>query len=234
MMERKQAIVLFGYGKFGRAMYSRLKHDGFGIRVATMLEQNHTDAMDDGVTDVRRFNPKHNDSIRALGIDPGRHLLYCAMDHTANNLFLVLSLRELYHDATIVALSNSEENTRKLRFAGADTVINIYDASVEQMVNALTRPAVREALNTIIYDRNDLKIAEIVIEPASCFDGKRVGEIDFRSKGVVVIAIIDKELGEELIYLSKGVDHKLDAGDTLVVVGRLKELEALKKRCETA
>lgn len=226
----RKEIILFGYGKFGRAMYAQLKSDGFSITVASMLEDNRREALRNGITDIRTFNPKRNASIFELGIDPDRHLLYCTMDHTANNLFLVLTLRELYHDATIIAISNSEENTRKLRFAGADTIINIYDSSSEHIINALTRPAVHEALHTVMYTKNDLKIAEIELEEATPLEQVRVGNIDFRSLGVILIAVIDREMGDDLIYLSKGIDHKLDAGDTLVLIGTTDAIERFRSK----
>jgi voltage-gated potassium channel len=231
---KQQSIILFGYGKFGRTIYRRLKEDGFGIRVAVMHDNNYEDALADGVIDVRKFNPKKNESLFKLDIEPKRHMLYCTMDHTANNLFLVLSLRELYHDATIVAISNSEESSRKLRFAGADIIINIYDASTEQIINALTRPAVREAINTIVYERNDIKIAEITIEEGSEYDGKELKGINFRIQGVVLIAIIDKEKSDQLTYISRGENHKLDAGDTLVVVGNIEALKKFTKKCKNS
>lgn len=222
-------IMLFGYGKFGKHLYEHLRDSGYRVRVATMITANHEDALRDEIEDIQIFNPKHNDSIYSLGINPARHLLYCAMDRTSNNLFLVLSLRELYHDATIVVISNSDENTRKLRYAGADTIINIYDSSAQYIITSLAKPAVSEAINTIVFEKNDLKIAEILMEAGTPFEGKRTAQVDFHVRGLILIAIIDKELGDELVYLSKGIDHKIDAGDTLVLAGTTDAVNAFRK-----
>jgi voltage-gated potassium channel len=227
--EPKKDVILFGYGKFGRHMYAHLSRSGHHVRLATMVDSNYEEALADRIKDVKRFNPKHNESIRMLGINPERHLLYCAMEHTSNNLFLVLSLRELYHEAIIVAISNSEENTRKLKYAGADIVIDIYEASAQHLVTNLTKPAVAEAISTIIFEKNDLRIAEIVLEANTILEGKRAAQIDFYGRGLILVAVIDKELGDELIYLSKGVDHKFDAGDTLVLAGRADDILAFKR-----
>lgn len=226
--EGKRDVILFGYGKFGRHMYTHLSRSGHHVKLATMIASNHAEAVADRIKDIRQFNPKHNDSIRMLGINPSRHLLYCAMEHTSNNLFLVLSLRELYHDAMIVAISNSEENTRKLKYAGADTVIDIYEASAQHLVTNLTKPAVAEAISTIVFEKNDLKIAEILLEADTILEGKHAAEIDFHGRGLILIAVIDKEMGDELIYLSRGVDHKFDAGDTLVLAGKSDDVLSFK------
>jgi voltage-gated potassium channel len=226
--ESKKEVILFGYGKFGRHMYAHLSQSGHHVKLATMVESNHEEAMADRIKDIKRFNPKHNDSIRMLGINPSKHLLYCAMEHTSNNLFLVLSLRELYHDAVIVAISNSDENTRKLKYAGADTVIDIYEASAQHLVTNLTKPAVAEAISTIFFEKNNLKIAEILLDSDTMLEGKHAAEIDFYSRGLILVAVIDRELGDELIYLSRGVDHKFDAGDTLVLAGKADDILSFK------
>jgi voltage-gated potassium channel len=226
--ESKKEVILFGYGKFGRHMYTHLSQSGHHVKLATMVESNREEAMADRIKDIKHFNPKHNDSIRMLGINPSKHLLYCAMEHTSNNLFLVLSLRELYHDAVIVAISNSEENTRKLKYAGADTVIDIYEASAQHLVTNLTKPAVAEAISTIFFEKNNLKIAEILLDSDTMLEGKHAAEIDFYSRGLILVAVIDREMGDELIYLSRGVDHKFDAGDTLVLAGKADDILSFK------
>jgi Trk K+ transport system NAD-binding subunit len=43
--------------------------------------------------------------------------------------------------------------------------------------------------------------------------------------GVILIAIIDKELGQELVFTDHRINHKLDAGDTLVVVAKNDDLK---------
>ena len=224
----KKDVILFGYGKFGRHMYTHLTQGGYHVKLAVMLEANYEEAVANHIKDIKRFNPKHNDSIRMLGINPEKHLLYCAMEHTSNNLFLVLSLRELYRDATIVAISNSDENTRKLKYAGADTIIDIYEASSQHLVTNLTKPAVAEAINTIVFEKNDMRIAEILLDEDTELSRMHAADIDFYSRGLILIAIIDKELGDELIYMSKGIDHILDSGDTLVLAGREDDILAFK------
>jgi voltage-gated potassium channel len=45
----------------------------------------------------------------------------------------------------------------------------------------------------------------------------------------VLIGLVDKELGEELYFVTGEKDHKLDAGDILVVLGPSREINAFKK-----
>jgi voltage-gated potassium channel len=49
---------------------------------------------------------------------------------------------------------------------------------------------------------------------------------------LILIAIVDKELGKELHFIIGERDHKLDAGDILVVLGPSREIRAFKKEAE--
>jgi voltage-gated potassium channel len=155
-------------------------------------------------------------------------MLYCAMNKTANNLFLVLTLRTLLPKANIIAISNSFENTRKLEYAGASSVIDLYEATSRRVINILTKPAVTRALDEIIYKHNNIKMAEIIIPPNSFLEGCFISDVKFKKMGVILVAIIDKELGRELLFTDHRINHKLDAGDTLVVVSQTDDLKIFK------
>jgi Trk K+ transport system NAD-binding subunit len=152
------------------------------------------------------------------------------MNKTANNLFLVLSLRTLFPNANIISISNSSESTRKLKFAGVNNVIDLYEATARRTVNVLTKPAVTKALDEIIYHHNELQMLEVTLPENSFMEGKNVSEVGFKKLGVILIAIIDKELGQELIFTDHRYDHKLDTGDILVLVGTKTKLRKLQNK----
>jgi len=222
-----QNIILFGYGSFGKQLYKNLSKLNYSIKVATSIESSENSEAD-GI-EIVKLDIKKNSDILSLGIDPKTDMLYCSMNKTANNLFLVLTLRTIYPDAKIVAISNSFETTRKLKYVGADSVIDLYEATSRRLVNILTKPAVTKALDEIVYHQNDLQMAEIVLQKGTPLDGKFVRDINFRKMGVVLIAIIDKEIGNELTFTDRRINHKLDVGDTLVVVAKDEDLNRFKK-----
>jgi len=223
-----KSILLFGYGSFGKQLYKNLSKLGHDIKVITTLEE-YVDLEKNKEIDIKQINIKRNDDILSLGINPDRDMLYCSMNKTANNLFLVLTLRTLFPQANIIAISNSFENTRKLEYAGANSVIDLYEATSRRIVNILTKPAVTRALDEIVYHQNDLKMAEIVLPKNSPVSGKFVRDVEFKKMGIVLIAIIDKELGQELIFTDHRINHKLDFDDILVVVAKDKDLDHFKR-----
>jgi len=228
-MREQKNIILFGDGSFGKQLYKQLVYAAYNIKAVSTKDGAAQFELGDDIY-IHKINIKKNDDILSLGIDPEKDLLYCAMQKTANNLFLVLTLKTLFADAKIISISNSFESTRKLEYAGADSVIDLYEATSRRVVNILTKPAVRRALDEIVYKQNNLKMAEIEIPKESFLDGVFINNIDFKSFGVILIAIIDIELGHELIFTDHRMNNKLDAGDVLVVVAKI---DALKKFKDT-
>jgi len=228
-MKELQNIVLFGYGTFGRQLYKNLTAIGYNVRVITGLE-DYVELESDSDVDITRINIKRNDDIFSLNLTAEKTIFYCAMNQTATNLFLVLTLKSLYPNADVVAISNSNETTRKLKYAGASSVIDLYEATSRRIVNVLTKPAVSKALDEIVYNQNDLQMLEIELPDNTFLEGKYVNEINFRQMGLILIAIIDKELGYELVFTDHRINHKLDSGDILVIVAKKEDIARFKDR----
>ena len=227
-MKKLQNIVLFGYGTFGRQLYKNLIPLGYKIRVITGLD-DYVEIESDSEVDITRINIKRNDDIFSLNLNAEESIFYCAMNQTATNLFLVLTLKSLYPDSNVVAISNSNETTRKLKYAGASSDIDLYEATSRRIVNVLTKPAVSKALDEIVYKQNDLQMVEIELQKDTFLEGRYVNEIHFRKMGLILIAIIDKELGYELVFTDHRINHKLDNGDILVIVAKKEDITKFRE-----
>ena len=228
-MKKLQDIVLFGYGSFGRQLYKSLRSRGHRVKIVVGYD-DYVEIESDAEVEINRINIKRNDDILSLNINAAESIFYCAMNKTANNLFLVLTLKSLYPEANVIANSNSNETTRKLKYAGATSVIDLYEATSRRIVNVLTKPAVSMALDEIVYKQNDLKMLELELQENTFLEGKYVSEIKFRQMGIILIAIIDKELGYELVFTDHRINHKLDAGDILVIVAKEQDISRFQEK----
>lgn len=221
-------IVLFGYGKTGTKIYEMLSANFSKITVVDQDQKHIERAKDDGIVTSYLVDITDDSELEELGID--RKILFCAMDEMSLNIFLALSLKSIARDSTLLSISTSAENTRKLKFIGVDKVIDIYESSANRIVDIITRPAVTRVMDEIIYVDNGISIEEIEIPKGSFLDGKSIQEIDFKEFGLLLIGISDKELGEDFIFITRGINHKLDAGDILVLMGETPALEAFYKK----
>ncbi len=221
-------IVLFGYGATGAKVYEMLSVNFSKITVVDSEEKHIEKAKEDGIVTSYQIDITNDSELEELGVD-GK-ILFCAMDEMALNIFLALSLKSISNDSILLSVSTSAENTRKLKFIGVDKVIDIYESSANRIVDIITRPAVTRVMDEIIYVDNGISIEEIEIPPNSFLEGKCVHDINFREYGLILIGISDKELGEDFIFVSRGINHKFDAGDILVVMGETSSLEAFYKK----
>ncbi len=221
-------IILFGYGTTGAKIYEMLSGNFSKITVLDKDEEHIKRAKEDGIVTSSLIDITDDSELEEQRLE-GK-ILFCAMDDMALNIFLALSLRNITEESTILSISTSAENTRKLKFIGVNKVIDIYESSANRIVDIVTRPAVTRVMDEIIYADNGISIEEIEIPPNSFLEGKCIQEINFRDFGLILIGISDKELGEDFIFVSRGINHKFDEGDILVLLGETQALKDFYKK----
>ncbi|MEA3512006.1 MAG: TrkA family potassium uptake protein, partial [Campylobacterota bacterium] len=66
------------------------------------------------------------------------------------------------------------------------------------------------------------------------YDGVYLKDIDFKNKDeIIILGIQDKEIGDNFIFYSSGINHKIDAGDTIVILGIKEDLISFNKNINT-
>jgi len=216
-------IVLFGFGKLGFRIHEALSSAFNEIKIIDNRKDIIESAKKSGIESAFFIDITNDLKLEEVGLD--NKILFCAMDEMSLNIFLVLSLKTLSTNSTIISVSTSAENTRKLKFIGADKVIDLYESSANRIVDIVTRPTVTKVLDEIIYVDNGISIEEIEIPPNSFLEDKYISDVDFREFGLILIGITDKEISDNFIFATKGINHKFDAGDILVLLGESKVLE---------
>jgi len=220
---RKQAF-LFGYGVQGKVIANGLKNEHFRFHIIESSQENFQYAKDDGYLDVRLFDVTKDENLEDLDVGEEDYLI-CVMDDEHLNVFLTLSLHTLYPNAAIVAISDSIHTTQKLKMAGAAKVIDLYHISANRIHNILRKPIAIKLLDNFITQEDGISFKEILIPHNSYLDGKIVENVDFQSYGILLVGMIDVELSNKFIFVTSGIDHKLDSGDTIVCLGEKSNLE---------
>jgi len=225
----RHKICIFGYGNHGKFISRGLDVDNFDITIVEADEENYKNAQNDGFDNVYLIDVTDDDEITNLTLSQDTQLV-CVMDDEHLNVFLTLSLRSLYPDIYILSISDSINVTKKLKMAGANKVIDLYEVSANKIYNILDRPVATELLESFVLNKNGITFKEMVIPKGSFLHGKMVDDIDFASYGVLLVGMIDEEMGHSFVFITAGIEHKLDSGDTMVCIGyddKLKEFERL-------
>jgi len=224
----KQAFV-FGYASQGSSLVTGLKHNQFRIHIIEISEYRVKRAKSDGFLDVLLMDVTNDNELSTLNIKPDDHIV-CVMEDEHLNVFLTLSLRSIFPETNIVAISDSIYTTQKLKMAGASKVIDIYKISANRIHNILKKPVATKLLDSFLSHDGDISYREMSIPDNSFVDGMMVDEIDFARYGILLVGIIDMELSHQLTFVTTShIEHKIDSGDVIVCIGHDHDLNKFEK-----
>jgi len=222
--------ILFGFDDFGEKVAQYL-----GKRELTVVVFNKEEAQKakDKFFDVIYFNEINDDNLKKL---EDFDISIATLKDEDKNLFLCLSLKELFPKTKLIAKASEKGNEYKYKLAGGDKVINPYEVTANRIMTILKRPLTLKIIEEIIFEDNKLSFAEIGIPKGSFLDGKYIKDVDkeiSKNYNILIIAIVDKEISSNVQFVTKGINHKLDAGDILIVVGDKDDIERFKEDLNT-
>jgi len=217
--------VLFGFDDFGEKV---AKYLGKKELIVVVFSEEEEKRAKDKLFHVVRMREIDDDELKELD---DFDIAIAVLRDEDKNLFLCLSLKEIFPNIKLVAKVSEKGNEYKYKLAGVDKTINPYDVTANRIMTILKRPLTLKIIEEIIFEDNNLSFAEIEIPEGSFLDGKYIKEIDkelSKNYNILIIAIVDKEISSNVQFVTKGINHKLDAGDILVVVGDKEDIERFR------
>lgn len=164
------------------------------------------------------------------GLGADVEVAFVLFQEDSRNVFLTISMRPLASSLRIVALAHSDDSRNKLVAAGADKVIDPYEISGRKIYDLMKRPLIAETMDSLVFGEESLNLEEVRVCAGSPLDGRRLGELELSSNyNLVLLGVVDRELGDQFIFSTSGVDHRLDPGDVLVVIGPVEELDRFRR-----
>ncbi|MCD6517827.1 MAG: potassium channel protein [Candidatus Aminicenantes bacterium] len=146
------------------------------------------------------------------------------------NLFVTLSARSLNPRIRIVSKAVDLKSEKKMRKAGADSVISPTHIGGMRMVSEMVRPAVVTFLDMMLRDREKvLRFEEVCVEEDSGFIGRKLGECRIKEKsGALLVAVRDKNTGD--YHFNPPGDTVIKANDILIFIASPEMIEQLEKK----
>jgi len=222
-------IVLFGYSKTGREIAKLLNSEEYDLQIIDENPLSIAKANEDGF--YARHSFFNDDKIlEEIGIGKDIDVLFCTSTNDSLNLFITLSARSLANNLKILTLIYKQEDEKKMLLAGANRTISPYDVGALKAFRIIDKPKVSKVLNLFTLQSNKLSMNEIVITKGSTLDGVYFKELTiFKEHNLIFLGMLDKELGDEFIFFSDGINHKIDFDDVIVVLGSKSDIKKFKK-----
>ena len=218
-------IAIFGFDDFGEQVARFLNKKDI---VVVVLDEKEEARAREKLYDVVKIHNIDDDEIAKI---EEFDIAIAVLHDEDKNLFLCLTLRDLFPERKIIAKVADKDNEYKYKLAGVSKLINPYEVTANRIMTILKKPLTLKVIEEIIFQDNKLSFAEITIPDNSFLDGKYIKDVfkDISSLyNLLIIGIVDKELSENVQFVTKGYNHKIDSGDILIVVGDIEEIERFK------
>lgn len=225
----KNKIIIYSFSPIAAQIAKVLHAKDYHIIIIEQNEQLTSQAKVLGY-EVKNISLLEDKNIIQAGInDDDIKAFFCLGDDKNTNLFITLSVRNLNKNIKIISVSSTKEGNKTMLLAGADKIINPYEISALRIFRLLHKPLILDVLDNILFSKSDIEIEEITIQKGSIFDGIYLDDLKIIDKqNIIILGIQDKELSDKFIFFSTGINHKIDQGDTLVVLGHASDLKKFK------
>ncbi len=219
-------VIICGYGRNGRQAAQILKkHD----KRFVVVEQNDKikDAANHRFADlILTGDGTQDETLLKAGILRAKALI-TTLPIDADNLFIVLTARNLNSNLTIISRASDDGSDTKLKIAGANNVIMPDKVGGAHMASLVMKPDVMEFVDFITAqggDNNNLE--EITFEKISDnLKNKTLKELEIRNKSGANIIGFKTATGEYIVNPS--ADTKIIPHSKIFVLGTPEQIRKL-------
>lgn len=218
-------IIICGYGRNGKQSARKLMAYKKQFVVIEKNKDAETRLQADNVPYIIG-NANEDEILIKAGVDRASCFI-SALPNDADNLFVVLSTRQMNKDITIISRASQESSYDKLKFAGADNVILPDKIGGDHMASLVVVPGLMEFLDNLsIVGKSNINIEEVAAEKLyNIKQVKTLKDLDLRRKtGCTVIGYKDPD-GEYIV--NPEADIKLIPNSKVIVLGRPEQIQKL-------
>ncbi|MFC2110748.1 potassium channel family protein [Bacteroidota bacterium] len=214
--------IVCGYGRNGRQAASKLKNFNKSCVVVERSPELVKEIEDDGFLFIEG-DGTDDQTLEAAGIRNAANLI-TALPSDADNLYVVLTARQLNPKLSIVSRATNESTQKKLKIAGADNVIMPDKIGGDYMASLVVTPDLVEFVNRITLEGdNSANLEEIAVEDLpEKYLLKSIRDLDLRRQtGCSVIGFITAD-GDYIINPSS--EMVLKPKSNIIVLGRADQI----------
>ena len=218
-MSALKTFVVIGLGQFGSAVALELSRLGHEV-LALDEHEEYVQEVADQVTHAVTGDARDPAVLRSLGVRNYDCAVVAVGGDIGSSALITLNLKE-QGVKQVICKAQSDVHQKMLMKIGADRVVfPEYDMGLK-VAQGLSSSSV---LNFIELS-DDYGIVET--EPPAAWRGRTIRELDVRAKYRVNLIAVRKE-GAEDFNVTPGPDTRIEAGDTVVAVGRTEDINGLQ------
>ena len=220
-------IIIIGYGRNGRQAADKL----LAYKKPFLIIENDKQVIEKNQNEQFHFiegNATEDEVLLTAKIKSASCLI-CTLPEDADNLFIVLSARQINKDLKIISRASQDASYKKIRLAGADNVIMPDRIGGDHMASLVVVPDLIEFLDNLsIVGKRSINIEEVSFE--EMFDdqiSRTIKDINLRSRTGCTIIGYKSADGEYTV--NPEAELSLTPGSKIVVLGRPEQINSLNR-----
>jgi voltage-gated potassium channel len=225
-------VVICGYGRNGsQAATDLLDHQQPIVVIEQDSEIIQSLRENSGMLYVEG-DAADEEILKLANIEKAKALI-TTLPADADNLFVVLTARELNKEMTIISRASVDNSDLKLKRAGADNVIMPDKIGGTRMAKLVAQPDIVEFIDFMLLQGQDSVVLEQISSENmdSGFEGKSIGELDIRNgSGATIIGL---KCQDQTFTINPIPDTQLSKDDKLFVLGTKSQINQFRKTITT-
>lgn len=220
--------IICGCGRIGRLICRELAEE----KVDFVVIDNNPEAIlrieEEGFV-YYKGDATHDKTLLAAGIKKAKGII-CVLPSDAENLYVILTARELNQEIFILTRAEGEESEKRLLRAGANRVESPYVMGGMRMAMAILRPAMLDFVEiTTMKQSLELRMDEIAICADSSYISKSLEESQIRQKFGLIVVAVKKESGK--MIFNPMAKYVIEKNDKLIVLGEVENINLFTNTC---
>ncbi len=221
-------IIVCGFGRNGQQAVQKLLAYNKPFVVIEIDEEIVARNANDTMLMIHG-NADEDEVLLQAGVNRASTLI-CALPSDADNLFIVLSARQINPKLHIISRATEETTYQKLKLAGANNVIMPDKIGGDHMAALVVVPDLVEFLDnlTVSGEEDSINVEQIAFENV-CSDGREqaIKDLDLRKKTGCSIIGYKGPSGDYIVNPEPSL--VLQTGSKLILIGRPHQIEQLKQ-----
>jgi len=221
IQQLKKHVIICGFGRNGKESAQILYNNKIPFVVLEEKNELETD-LEFKVNYFLKGDATKDEALLEAGIKNARALII-TLPLDADNLFVVLTARQLNPNIKVISRASQDSSVKKLKIAGADNVIMPDKIGGAHMATLVMLPDVVEMLSLMSTQNNEaFRVAEI-----QSSKNISLGELDmWRRTNCTILGI--KNSGNHYT-VNPDASCMINPGERLIVMGSDEQIENAKK-----
>jgi voltage-gated potassium channel len=220
-------IIICGFGQVGEVVANQMRR--YGKKYVVVEKDSEKREALERLGHLYIIGDATQDAVlEQAGVTSAAGLL--AVTHPdPNNVFIVLTAKELNPDIAIHSRAYEDEAEKRLVRAGADRVIYPDRIGGFRMAMSFIRPGFVNFIDVLArdYEQGEISVDEVTVGGNCRLIGKNLMDANLRQKYNLIVIAVGRTDGT--VNFNPGRDTVIHEGDTLIVIGPSLDLRAFGK-----